>query len=97
MRSIAALATAAMLTGCFGYNPSAKKWSYLGNSLLIAGGGATIAADIATRPAACSGTFPMCPYHPPIDGPLLVGAVLVAAGLVGIVINATRPTVKTSR
>ena len=83
-------------TGCFGYNPSAKRWSYVGDVLLIAGGGAAIAADQATKPAPCSG--PGCPsYTSSISGGLVVGAVLVAAGLFGIVFNATRDNVKTSR
>jgi len=53
----------ASLTGCFGYNRSAKRWA----------------------------------YESSIHGQLLAGVVLVAAGLTGLVINATRDTVKTSR
>jgi hypothetical protein len=97
MRVIAALLVVAMLGGCFAYNAPAKKWAYFGDSILIVGGGATIAADIATRPAPCSGTYPMCPYRAPIDGTMLAGIVLATAGLVGLVINATRKNVKTSR
>jgi hypothetical protein len=92
----AAVVMTAMLGGCFGYNSSAKKWAYVGDSFLIVGGGATIAADLATRDPPCTG--PMCPvYRPPIEGALLAGVVLATAGVVGILINATRPTVKTSR
>jgi hypothetical protein len=86
-----------MLTGCFGYNPSAKKWSYVGDTLLIAGGGAAIALDVT------GGSEKMCPdtscsnYTPPISGGLVAGVVLVAAGVFGIVFNATRPNLKLSR
>jgi hypothetical protein len=85
-----------LATGCFGYNPSAKRWSYLGDAILIVGGGAAIAADEATKPAACSGAG--CPtYTSSIGGGLVAGAVLVAAGVFGIFFNATRDNVKTSR
>jgi hypothetical protein len=96
-KRLAVLALASILvTGCFGYNPSAKRWSYVGDAILLAGGGAAIAADRATQPAPCSG--PGCPpYHSSISGGLVAGAVLVAAGLFGIVFNATRDNVKTSR
>jgi hypothetical protein len=95
-RGVAVLALTAMLGGCFGYNSSAKKWAYFGDALLIVGGGTTIGVDIATRDPTC--TAPTCmPYRAPIDGLLVAGAVLAAAGLVGIVINATRKNVKLSR
>ena len=97
MRVIAALLVTTMLAGCFAYNQPAKKWAYVGDVVLMVGGGATIAGDIATRPPSCSGTYPMCPYRPPLDGPLVAGIVLATAGLVGLVINATRKNVKTSR
>lgn len=88
--------TLCLSTGCFGYNPSAKHWAYLGDVILIAGGGAAIGADEATKPAACTG--PGCPtYTPSISGAMVVGAVLVAAGVFGIVFNATRDNVKSSR
>ena len=90
-----AIALACALAGCFGYNSGAKKWSYVCDSILIVGGGAAIGADLATRPPPCTG--PNCPYMSKVDGGLVAGIVLVTAGLVGIVINATRPTVKTSR
>jgi hypothetical protein len=39
-----------------------------------------------------------CPrYTPPVSGALVAGALLVTAGLFGIILNATRDTVKTSR
>ena len=96
-KRLAVLALASIVvTGCFGYNPSAKRWSYVGDVILIAGGGAAIAADRATMPPACTG--PGCPtYTSSFSGGLVVGAVLVAAGLFGIVFNATRDNVKTSR
>ncbi len=98
-RSLAALAVISLgLTGCFGYNKSAKRWAYVGDSVLILGGGGAIAGDVLTKdePAPCmAGT--MCPYESPISGAMVAGAVLVTAGLVGILVNATRPNVKTSR
>ncbi len=95
-RATALLATIALLSGCFGYNHGAKAWSYVGDSLLLVGGGAVIAVDQTTKPPACSGFG--CPtYNPPFSGGLVIGAVLVAAGLVGFVVNATRTNVKTSR
>lgn len=98
-RSLAALAVLSLgLTGCFGYNKSAKRWAYVGDTVLILGGGGAIAADVLTKdePAPCMpGT--MCPYESPLSGAMVAGAVLVTAGLIGILVNATRPNVKTSR
>jgi hypothetical protein len=103
-RMISALAVLALgfglvsgTTGCFGYNKSAKRWSYVGDSVLILGGGGAIAADVLTKTEAppCMGSA--CPYESPITGAMVAGTMLVTAGLVGIVINATRPNVKTSR
>ena len=99
-RVVALVASIAMLTGCFGYNSSAKKWSYVGDTVLILGGGGAIAADILTHekcmPTATIGDN--CPdFDPPFGGGTVVGAVLVTAGIVGIIINATRSNVKTSR
>ena len=100
MKAVAIVASVALASGCFGYSSSAKKWSYIGDVILLAGGAATIAGDIATRPPSCT---PMsngmgCPlYTPPFDGALVAGVMLVTAGVVGIVLNATRHEVKTSR
>lgn len=94
-QAIAAVTIAALCGGCFGYNPSAKRWAYLGNAVLVAGGGAAIAGDEATKPPPCTGTG--CPYRPKLEGPELLGAMLVTAGVIGIVINATRANVKASR
>lgn len=98
-RAIAALvACALMATGCFGYNKSAKRWSYVGDTILVLGGGGVIAADFAIKDKACMETAIMrCDYKPPISGALVVGAMLVAAGLFGYIFNATRDHVKTSR
>jgi len=97
--ALAALAIGALgLTGCFGYNKSAKRWAYVGDSVLILGGGGAAAAGVLTKdepPACMAGTT--CPYDSPVSGAMIAGAMLVTAGLVGIVVNATRPDVKTSR
>jgi hypothetical protein len=96
-RAWVAVAVAVSVAGCFGYNPPAKRWAYVGNAVLVAGGGGALAADLLTGEDAppCSGRS--CPYEPPVGGALITGAVLVTAGIVGIVLNATRRTVKTSR
>jgi hypothetical protein len=97
-RAIAMLATVALATGCFGYNKSAKRWSYVGDTILVVGGGAVIALDLTSSSDPCmSGPGMPCPYEAPLTGPLVAGAVLVAAGLFGMIFNATRPNVKTSR
>jgi hypothetical protein len=84
---------ALLCTGCFGYNRGAKAWSYVGNSILIVGGGAAIAADVTNSPPPCQGTG--CPtYTEPVGGAMIAGIVLVTAGVVGMIINATRPTTK---
>ena len=95
MKSAALVACLGLGTGCFGYNPSAKRWAYVGDAVLVAGGGATIAADLATRPGPCMGE-PGC-YRPPFSGALLAGTMLISAGIFGMVFNATRPEVRTSR
>ena len=96
MKSVALVACIAVgSAGCFGYDSGSKKWAYVGDTVLIVGGGAAIGADLATRPGgACMGEG--C-YRAPIDGGLVAGAVLVAAGVIGIIYNATRTPVKTSR
>ena len=103
MRGVALLALSAFLatsSGCFGYNSSAKKWAYVGNSVLIAGGGAAIASDFLIKDDDSSNVPTMTTdkaYEPPFSGALLAGSMLVTAGTIGMIINATRPTVKTSR
>jgi len=82
-----------MVTGCFGYSSSSKGWAYVGDSLLLAGGGAALAYGVEDKPAACEGEG--CPYHSEIRGGMVAGALLIGAGLIGILLNATRETVKT--
>ncbi len=101
-RAIATLVTAALVvapvSGCFGYNKSAKRWSYVGDTLLMLTGGGVIALDLTSSSEPCmSGPGMPCPYEAPLTGPLVAGAVLAAAGLFGMIFNATRPNVKTSR
>jgi hypothetical protein len=93
--ALALFASIALLTGCFGYNRSAKRWAYVGDTVLVLGGGGAIALDVTSKDAPCTGDS--CPYKSPIHGALVAGVVLAAAGLFGILFNATRDNVKTSR
>lgn len=88
-----------LLAGCFGYNRSARRWAYVGDAVLIAAGGAVITADVVSKEAPCmpDAMNNGCAYRSPVHGAMIAGAVLAAAGLVGIVLNATRDDVKTSR
>jgi hypothetical protein len=92
---VAAVASVALLTGCFGYNKSAKRWAYVGDTVLVLGGGGAIAADVTSKDEPCTGDN--CLYKPSIHGAMIAGVVLVTAGLFGILFNATRPNVKTTR
>lgn len=94
-RALALIASLTLLAGCFGYNRSAKRWAYVGDSVLIAGGGAAIALDVTSTDEPCTGDN--CLYQSPVGGALVAGVVLVTAGLFGILFNATRSNVKTSR
>jgi hypothetical protein len=98
-RSARALITSIMLiafvSGCFGYNRSAKRWAYVGDTVLILGGGAVIATDVTAKSEPCTGDN--CPYESPVSGAMVAGVVLVAAGLFGLLFNATRDNVKSSR
>jgi hypothetical protein len=95
---VALVTVLAFTTGCFGYNKSAKRWAYVGNTVLILGGGAAIATDVTSSdPAMGMTTTAAKPYDPPFSGVMLAGVMLAAAGVFGIVFNATRPNVKTSR
>ena len=101
-RLLAMTATIALLggsLGCFGYNPSAKRWAYAADAILIAGGGAAIALDVTSQAPPCmpDAMNNGCSYRSSITGAMVVGAVLVAAGVFGILFNATRDNVKTSR
>lgn len=85
-------------TGCFGYNKSAKRWSYLGDTVLVLGGAGLIATDVLSKSDPCMDTPTMhCRYESPLSGVLVAGVALAAAGLFGMLFNATRPNVKTSR
>lgn len=96
MRPVALIACAALLSGCFGYNSSAKKWAYVGDTVLVLGGAAAITVDILDKDEPCMGTG-CSDFNAPFGGAMVVGTMLVTAGVIGIIINATRPTVKTSR
>ena len=93
--ALALIASIALLSGCFGYNSSAKRWSYVGDTVLILGGGAAIATDVTSKDAPCTGDN--CQYRSPLHGSLVAGAILVAAGVFGLLFKATRDNVKTSR
>ncbi len=93
----AACALAILLcSGCFGYNRSAKRTAYVGDTLLLLGGGGTLAAELLLGGDDCEGPSCMAELGP-ITGPLVAGSMLITAGLVGLVLNITRPIVKTSR
>ncbi len=96
---VALITVVAFTTGCFGYNKSAKRWSYVGNTVLILGGGAAIAADQlgSSKPDMGLTMTAAKPYDPPFSGAMLAGVMLVAAGVFGMLFNATRSNVKTSR
>ncbi|HEY5950013.1 MAG TPA: hypothetical protein VIV40_31175 [Kofleriaceae bacterium] len=93
-RVVALVACTTLVTGCFGYNSSAKKWAYVGDTVFIVGGGGAIAGDILTHEK-CEGLN--CEFDPPFGGAAVAGALLVTAGIVGLIVNATRSEVKTSR
>jgi hypothetical protein len=93
--AVAQIVMIALLAGCFGYNKPAKRWAYVGNGALILGGGGAIALDVTSTEEPCMGDN--CPYKSSIHGAMVVGVVLVTAGLVGILFNATRDNVRTSR
>jgi succinate dehydrogenase/fumarate reductase flavoprotein subunit len=97
--AVALIASLTLLAGCFGYNKSAKRWAYAGDAVLIAGGGAAIAFDVTSSDAACmpDAMNNGCSYRAPIHGALIAGVVLAAAGVFGMLFNATRANVKTSR
>jgi hypothetical protein len=98
-KAVALVVSLTLLAGCFGYNKSAKRWAYAGNAVLIAAGGATIALDVTSKDPPCmpDAMNNGCSYRSPIHGALIAGAVLAAAGIVGLFFNATRDNVKTSR
>ena len=74
-RVAALVACAAFATGCFGYSSPAKKWAYVGDTMLILGGGGAIAADLLTHEK-CEGVS--CPdFDPPFGGGTVAGVMLV--------------------
>ena len=97
--AVASITLIAFLGGCFGYNKSAKRWAYVGDSILLVGGGTAIAIDVTSKEAPCmpDAMNNGCSYKPSIHGAMIAGIVLAAAGLFGILFNATRDNVKTSR
>lgn len=107
MRGLSVVLCAALIastaSGCFGYNPSAKKWAYAGNSVLMLGGAAAIATDVLTHermecpPNPPPGSAYCSDFSLPFGGTMVAGVLLVTAGILGFIVNATRPTVKTSR
>jgi hypothetical protein len=85
--------------GCFGYNPSAKRWAYVADAMMIVAGGTAIALDVTSKPSPCmpDAMNNGCTYQSSISGAMVAGAVLAAAGVFGVLFNATRDNVKTSR
>ena len=96
MRSVALVACAALVSGCFGYNSGAKKWAYVGDTMLVLGGAGAVTYDLVSKDEMCTGSG-CSTFDPPFGGAMVAGAVLITAGVVGMIVNATRPTVKTSR
>lgn len=92
---VAIFALGTLATGCFGYNRSAKRWAYVGDTVLIIGGGGAVAADVVGGHDKVGEG--VAEYQPLFGGMAVVGALLVAGGIAGMVINATRPDVKLSR
>jgi hypothetical protein len=97
-RRIAVIAMIALGSGCIGYSRSAKRWAYVGNSGLIGVGGGALALGILSFDSSCSTTTMTSSSSNTCIAPVgrfsgisVVGAVLVVAGLVGIVLTATRP------
>src|SRR5690348_6013218 len=85
-RLLAMTATISLLggsLGCFGYNPSAKRWAYAADAMLVVGGGATIALDVNSHAPPCmpDAMNNGCSYQSSISGAMVAGAVLVAAGV----------------
>jgi len=95
MRWVTLLALCALSTGCFGYNRSAKRWAYVGDTVLILSGGGAIAADVVSGQRTTGEGA--AEYTPLFGGATVVGVLLVVGGIVGMVINATRSDVKVSR
>jgi hypothetical protein len=105
--AVAALTIAALLSvsGCWGYNSSAKRGAYVLDTTLVLAGGGLIALAVMNPPQTCAEMNPNLPPNPgchdpvagPLSGELVAGAMLALGGLVALVVNATRTNVKTSR
>jgi hypothetical protein len=97
--AVASITLIAFLSGCFGYNKSAKRWAYVGDAILLVGGGTAIAIDVTKKETPCMADAMGngCTFQPSVHGAMIAGIVLAAAGLFGILFNATRDNVKTSR
>ena len=94
-RGVAAVVASLALVlggGCFGYTKGAKAWSYVGNILLMGAGGAAIGLDYKSQPGCES--MGCSKYTAPVSDGVAIGSVAIAAGIVGIVLNATRPLAK---
>lgn len=100
------VALALVVSGCWGYNNSAKRGAYVLDTTMIVAGGGLIALGVLNPPKTCADREmdtgimdPAChdPVAGPISGTLVAGALLVVGGLVAFVVNATRTNVKTSR
>jgi hypothetical protein len=89
---VALLAIVLGAGGCFGYTKGAKAWSYVGNILLMGAGGTAIGLDYKSQPG-CEG-MGCSKYTAPVSDGVAIGSVLIGAGIVGIVLNATRPLAK---
>jgi len=79
--------------------PVGQALAYVGDTVLVLGGGAAIAIDVTSKEAPCmpDAMNNGCSYKPSIHGALIAGVVLAAAGLFGYLFNATRDNVKTTR
>jgi hypothetical protein len=100
------IAIAVLASGCWGYNRSARRGAYVLDTVLIAGGAGLITLGVLDPPRSCADIEmdtgvpnPGChdPLTGPVSGAMVAGGILVIGGLVAIIVNATRPTVKTSR
>jgi hypothetical protein len=83
---------------CVGYSRSGKKAAYVVNSLMIAGGGAAIAADVwLLKPKDCMDDPGCVEPASSLGGAMVLGTMLAVGGLVGIIFTATRKVPSTSR
>jgi hypothetical protein len=88
-RAIAIAMLPLLLAGCFGYNRSAKRWAYVGDTVLLLSGGGAVALDVTSKPEPCMGDN-CVRFTPPFGGAMVAGVLLASAGIIGILFNATR-------